>query len=166
MSELCLINIKNFDLTFEELIVFAEDVVRFALDNQKGVYFNSLSYDNSLVREAKLKDYFLLTDNFYCDNSEFISTTGLFDVNIDIFRDNFIKKFAFFECLFKLIFGYNISAIEVFLSNGIGDCLDEYDEIITTSQNFLFDVFGQILKYKDEMAYEIPNLKITVNKLG
>lgn len=166
MSELCLINIKNFDLTFEELIVFAEDVVRFALDNQKGVYFNSLSYDNSLVREAKLKDYFLLTDNFYCDNSEFISTTGLFDVNIDIFRDNFIKKFSFFECLFKLIFGYNISAIDVFLSNGIGDCLDDYDEIITTSQNFLFDVFGQILKYKDEMAYEIPNLKITVNKLG
>ncbi len=164
MSELCLINIKKHNLTFNQLKEFAKEMVCFALKNDKGVYFNSISCCNSLVREAKLCDYFLLTDSFYCDNSEFLTTIDLFDGDVNTFKERFLEKFKFFEYLFELIFKNNISTLEVYLSEGVGDHLSDYDEVITTPQNFLSDVFEQILKYKEEMAYEIPNLKMVINK--
>ena len=52
----------------------------------------------------------------------------------------------------------------MFLSEGAGDYLDDYDEIITTPENFLEALFDAILKYKDEMAYGIPNLKFVIVK--
>lgn len=162
MSELCLINLKEHKLKFEKLKEVAKRVVQFALEIDKGVYFNSLPYSCDLIRKANARDYFLLTDNFYCDNCEFVSTIGLFDVEINAFNSNFKNRFRFFEELFKIIFGYDISTIEVFLSESSGDSLDDYDEVITTSENFLDDIFDAVLKYKNEMAYGIPNLKLVV----
>ena len=162
MSEICLINLKEHRLEFEQLRIFANEIVKFALKKEKGVYFNSLPYDNTLVREAKLNDYFLLTDSFYCDNSEFVSTIGLKNQNVEVFMQDFMSRFDFFNGLIKIIFNFNIEKIEIFISEGMGDHLDEYDEVLTTSQNFLADIFNNILKYKDEMAYEIPNLKLVI----
>ena len=96
MSELCLVNLKEHKLTNEDLKAFANNIVQFALKIDKGVYFNSLPYSYDLIREAKIRDYFLLTDNFYSDSSEFISTIGLFQIGINTFNSNFKNKFIFF----------------------------------------------------------------------
>lgn len=162
MSEICLFNLRKHYLKYNELKDFSKRIVEYALQIDKGIYFNSLSNLSNLICETKMRDYFLVTDSFYSENSEFVSTVDIFNSDLEIFEKNFKNKFSFFDKLLKIIFEYEIVKLEIYISEGVGDYLEDYDEIETTSEKYLSDIFSKILEYKDEMAYTIPNLKLII----
>lgn len=152
-------------MSFSSCDEFAKDIVRFALDNNFGVVFNHESPTYNLIKEGGMIEYFSITDSFFCPNSEFMFNTDWSDFGS--YRNRFFEKFSFLEGIMKIIFSYNISVVELYVSVGMGmdDDLDNFDAIETTPSKFLSDIFDNILKYKDEMAYQIPNLRLIFRRL-
>ena len=166
MSNICIVDLKDHTLDFDKLNEMVKRITQLALNKDLAVFFHSYDYRADIINSAKMKNFFLMSDSFLYKHCDFLDTTSFTDVkNIEKFRKEFFKKFAFFTDILNIIFSYKLSVIDIYVSGG-GDSgtVEDFDVIKTNQESFLKDLFNSIIKYSDEYAYGFPTVKLEVAK--
>lgn len=168
MSEFCLFDLKNINtnISYDKLNEMAKTITRFCLDKDLAAFFNSYDYGVELINEVKMECFFLMSDSFLYKNCNFLDTTEFaYCNNEEQFKKGFLKKFDFFIDLLNIIFSYEITEIDIYLSeDGAVNCVEDFIVYKTTQKNFLKDLFNCIIKHVDEYARCFPTVKFEVTK--
>ena len=166
MSAICLVNLKINNWAFDEFNSFAKKLVRYCLEyDNLAVFFNSFDYAESLIVEEHMRNFFLLSDSFLYKNCEFLEEVPYIDpFNLVESEKTFVKKYGFFNDIFKIVFEHNVSEITVFLSvDGSVEHSCEFIPLYATSETFLHILFDSVITNADKFAYQIPSLKFTIH---
>ena len=169
MSAIFIVNLKEYNLTFEELNNLAKKLVRYCLNsNNLAVFFNSFDYGESLIKEENMKNFFLLSDSFLYKNCEFLEDVPFINpMELVKSEKTFTEKYKFFNDIFKIVFGFNVSEITIFMScDGSADNSSDFKELSATPKNFLHLLFDSVINNAEKFAYQIPSLKITIKNDG
>lgn len=170
MSSFCCINLKdtNFENSYDSFNDLANVLVRFALDNKIAVFFNSHDYGETLIRAARMRDFFLISDSFLYKNCEFLDNTGLlqqYEINpLFDFKSEFLKKYDFFKKIIEIIFSYNVSYIEIYITEDNTDNIDDFKTIISTKDGFMNDLYKTIIKAIPTCGGEFPTVRFIIQR--
>ena len=174
MSGLCIINFKRHNLTFEAMNELAEKLMYIALQNHIAIFFNS-HYRRDLIDNIKMKNYFVMSDSFIYRNCNFLDVVPIVESCIDsgesvlheepAFRDEFMKKFHFFDLIIQCIFQYNVDLLEIYISeSGCVSKEEDFEVVRTSSKLFLLDLFNSLVDMNNGFNYEFPNAKFVISK--
>ncbi len=166
MSELCLFNIKEKKLKFEELNELAKDVTRYSLENGYGSFFNTADYAYDFVEKVGIKTYFILSDSFLYKNADDLLDTTRFayDSKSD-YRKHFFETFSFFEDYLDIVFKYDVDSVEVWIDgNGTATEIEDYDRLLSEKRNFTKTLYDVFMKMSKETGYTFPSVVIEVKK--
>lgn len=164
MSELCLFNIKEKNLKFEELNELAKDVTRYSLENGYGSFFNTSDYAYELIEKAGMKTYFILSDSFVYENADDLLDTMRFvyDSKSD-YKKHFLETFGFFEDYLDIVFKYDVDSVEVWIDgNGTATEIEDYDRLISEKGDFTTTLYDFFMKMCNETGYTFPSVVIEV----
>lgn len=164
MSELCLFNIKEKNLKFEELNELAKDVTRYSLKNGYGSFFNTADYAYDFVEKVGMKTYFILSDSFLYKNADDLLDTTRFayDSKSD-YRKHFFETFSFFEDYLDIVFKYDVDSVEVWIDgNGTATEIEDYDRLLSEKRNFTKTLYDVFMKMSKETGYTFPPVVIEV----
>lgn len=166
MSELCLVDLSKNEMNFNELNDLAVQLVKIALADNIAIFFHSFDYGYEIIKEAKMKNYFLMSDSFLYKNCGFLNTSFFKDVRkIEQCREEFIERFKFFNDILSCIFKYNINQIEIYITMDCSVNINDFDCLLCSKDNFLFKLFEVIFNYADEYAYGFPTIKFIVSNI-
>ncbi len=164
MSGICIINLKKHNMNFDEMNLLSKKLVKIALKKNIGIFFNNLDYDYEFIKQLKLKNFFLLSDSFLYRNCDFWILNDFVLISDDKkLKKCFYKKYAFFPKIFYELSKYNISTIEVYISNDGSDDVHNFKELYSTKQKFLDDFYEDFIKESDLYSYGIPTLKFIID---
>lgn len=166
MSELCIVNLKEHKLDYEKLNSMANHLMKVALDNNIAVFFHAYDYGNELIQDAKMKNFFLMSDSFLYKNCDFLDTTIFKNVSdIELFRKEFLERFRFFDAILQTVFEYDVEMVEIYITeDGSVDCEKDFAEVYTTQREFLRDLFCDIINNVRWYAYCFPTTKFIVRR--
>jgi hypothetical protein len=163
MSELCVVHLKKFDFGFETLDALARDVVLFGLEHHIGICFNFLDRQDELVRNASIKNHFLLSGSFVYQQADFLDVTEFFMMNQDDFKVAFYQKFAFFDELIDLLLRYHVLEIEIYITeDGLANRPEEFKSLEVERGKVVDTLYGELIK---QYGLVFPDLKISVQSL-
>lgn len=162
MSEICLIDLKS-NLEFDTLNIMANELVKFAVDNSFAVFFQNSGFSN-LIIGSELNQFILLSDSFIYQNCGFLTTEDIDFLDIDSFRQGFLKKFEFLNKVLSIIFSYGLDSIDIYISEGGFDALSDFSEKLTTADKFVFDLCDCVINSATLYSYGFPTIKFIVNK--
>lgn len=167
MSAVCIVNLKEHKLSFDQLNDLANKLVALSLQKQKAVFFHSRDYRYDLIQESEMQNYFLMSDSFLYKNCEFLEEPLYCLIKDNIFetRKAFYKQYQFFSDVIKTIFDYDISFIEIYISadGSVGSIKDFYT-IKSCRDEFLEDLFLSVFDSKQEILNEFPTVKFEIKK--
>jgi len=172
MSDTLIVDLKDKRSSFDKkLNKFANEIVKFCLDNNIAAFFNS-DYSSELVKLANMKNYFLVSDSFlYEQCDELLDIAPLYDSTDNAYkrkgafdkskweehyRDEFYKKFKWFTGLLDIIFCYEVESIDIYIESYESLPLDEYYTIKTSHKNFLKDICDYVIDNAEHWCYHIP----------
>ena len=163
MSGLFLINIKKQGISFDEMDDLANKIVRVALEEKKGVFFNALDYDENLIGGIGKSPFFLISNSFLYQNCDFLDTDE-FDLNDKSIQLKFNKKYSFILNFLNELKRSGINEVEIFISND--GAVNKIEDFVTQepvfSNEFLYILLQNIYKYSKIYAYGFPTIKYTV----
>lgn len=164
MSGICIVNLKKHNMKFDEMNLLSKKLVKIALKNNIGIFFNNFDYDSEFIKQANFKTFFLLSDSFLYRNCDFWIFND-FELISDEkkFKKWFYKSYKFFTKIFCELSKFNISTIEVYISNDGEDNVNNFKEIHTTKQKFLDDFYKDYIEESDIYCYGIPTIKFVIN---
>lgn len=165
MSAICLVILKKHNLAFDELNDLANKLVRYCLNcGELAVAFNSFDYAEKLIEQENMKDFFFLSDSFLYKNCEFLEEVPFIDTtDLEKFEKQFKDRYRFFNDIFKVIFGFNVSEITIFMStDGASDTAEDFMPLTATPDTFLHLLFDSVINNAEKFAYQIHSLKITI----
>lgn len=164
MSAICIVDLKNHGLDFNQLNQLAKEIIQYTLNNNLAASFND-DYDEELIKEIGTSNFFLMSDSFLYRHADFLDTTSLFlDGNIDKFRKEFFERFSFFTEIIKILFKFKILAIDIYLDITNCSSIEDFVAIETNQDDFLKDLFDSVIKYANEYAYGFPTVKLEVTQ--
>ena len=169
MSSFCFVYLAKNKVSkhFKTYNQLANRVVKYALEHKFAVFFNSYDYGSNIIEEAGMKDFFLVSDSFLYKNCELLNTTKFARkmLNYEMFDNKkaFFRKYRIFSELLNIIFDYDVSEIEIYFTDD-AENLSEFDEIRTTKENFLLDLYNAVEAAIPEYAGLFPTVKVCVKK--
>lgn len=160
MSNLCVFNISQSDISFNEMNELANRITKLALKEKRGVFFNSFDYASDIIESGKMKFFFLLSDSFIYKNCEMLNTEGLGISNLLLFKSKFKKRFAIFKKILNEISKEKVDVVEIYITTdgSINDIAD-FDIIMTDKKKFLDDLCESVILLSDIYAYGFPTIK-------
>ena len=166
MSELCIVNLKEHKLDYEKLNAMAKHLVKVALDNNIAVFFHDYDYGGELIADAKMKNFFLMSDSFLYKNCDFLDTTIFKNVSdIELFRKEFLERFRFFDAILQTVFEYDVELVEIYITEDpIADREEDFEEVHTSQRDFLNDLFFDIINNAQWYAYCFPTTKFIIRR--
>lgn len=171
MGRFCCINLKENSLKINDKYYnkLAKEIIDYALKNNIAAFFNSFDYWEDIISKADMKDFFLISDSFLykscelLDNTEFIKLIEEND-DINVYKNAFINKYSFFKDLVDIIFKYNVSLIEIYISEDDMTEFEDFKSINSTKDTILLDLFQCVMNNIDKFGNEFPDLKISIKK--
>ena len=169
MSSFCCVNLLRNKVskhlkTYNKL---ANSVVKYALDHKFAVFFHSYDYSSDIIKEAGMKDFFLVSDSFLYKNCGLLDTTEFARklLKNETFNQKraFFRKYRIFSELIDIIFEYDVSEIEIYFAD-YADDLSDFDEIRTTKENFLLDLYNTVEDAVPEYGGLFPPIKFCIKK--
>ena len=166
MSAICIVNLKEHRLAHKELNCLADELVSFALKRHLGVHFHARDYGYDLIQDAKMSNYFLLSDSFLYKNCEFLEEP-LYPLERETVQqtyDAFYEKFHFMEEMLFLIFRQDVSCVELYLSTdgSVGSLLD-FVSMQTNAEGFMNCLFQTVYDPEEKMfADAFPTVKLRI----
>lgn len=163
MSGLFLINIKKDWTSFDEMDDLSKRIVRIALKENKGVFFNSCDYDEDLLSDIGKIPFVLISNSFLYQNCDFLDTSE-FDVNDKNIQIKFNKKYNFINSFFVEFNKFGVTELDIYISNdgSVSTAEDFVIQKTVKSQDFLDSLLSSIYEYSDIYAYGFPTIKYTV----
>ena len=163
MSAIFIVDLKRHNLSFDSMDDLARKIVKIALKEKIGVFFNSFDYAVDLIEDAKMKSFFLLSDSFFYKNCDFLNT-DMFDISNKRFKKIFIKKYKFVEKILCEIKKAGVTSIDVYIScDGCTEVVSDFIDEKANMDSFLEGMFRGIFKYSNEYAYGFPTVKYSVD---
>lgn len=166
MSAICIVNLKESNLIseFDNYNRLARELIQFALNNDIAIFFNSYDYGEEIIRDGGMKNFFLMSDSFLYKNCEFLNTIDLaYDWGSDRAKQKFMKKYGFLKEMLKIVFRYDVQLVELFVSDdGSVDCVSDFEELKSSSETFLTDIYDYILAHAWKDAYCFPTVKLVI----
>lgn len=163
MSAICVVNLKEHDLKFEDLNSLAKKIIAFCLKSDLAAFFHCQDYGYELIQKADMTNYFLMSDSFLYKNCEFLDTT-MFSYDKDRFKVEFFQKYSFFYELIGIIFAYHINAIEIYISVDPTEEFDDFIPIQTSQNEFLNDLYENFMNCSIDTAFTFPTTKFCIKK--
>ncbi len=169
MSNFCCINLKESNLIndFENYNKLAREIITYALKNNIAAFFNSYDYWQDLISEMDMKAFFLISDSFLykscelLDNTEFIELIKM-NADIKIYKKAFENKYSFFKDLVEIIFKYNVSLIEIYITEDDAIESKDFISIKSTKESILSDLFNCVISSISQFGNEFPNVKFEI----
>ncbi len=166
MSAICIVNLKKYNLEYDELNDMAKKIVKCCLDHgDLAAFFHSSEYQKKLIEKEDMRLYFLLSDSFlyrnctFLDDAFYVPETDLAEAE-RIFR----KRFDFFPEIFEIIFQYDVSEITVYVDDSEAD-INDFELLSATTEEFLPLFFHYLVEISGYGGYTgVPSLKITVTR--
>lgn len=167
MSAICIVNLKAHKLEFDQLNNLANELVAFALKNKVAVFFNVRDYGYDIIQEAKMRNYFLVSDSFLYENCDFLEEP-LYILERETVQktyEAFCGRYIFLEGMLRLIFQYEVLITEIYIStegeiNGIGD----FHSIETNSGGFMREFFCSVYDSQKNIFAEFETVKFIIEK--
>ena len=69
------------DIKFEKLIELSNKLVSYCLNKKLGIIFNHLDWKTQFIKELDSNFYFIITDNFFEYNCDFLTAKNILDIN-------------------------------------------------------------------------------------
>ena len=162
MSGTFLVNFSESNLKYDELNVFANEMILFALRKNLGVRFIDSEYFPELVQERNMKHYFFLSDSFLHCNANFLDMCDLAYVNQKNLKKAFCKKYSFVEELVTIIKNHKISKVDIYISDD-GSVQEENDFEILQSQEK--DLLNQLYNacFQGKGLNVFPTIKVILS---
>ena len=160
MSELFLVNPNTYNLSYEKLNAFANNVTSFALNSHLGVRFNDSEYFPQLTSETNMQNYFYVSDSFLHCNATFLDMCEYAYLSEEEFKSVFFEKFFFIGQLLKIIQKHGISNVEIFISED-GSIESENDFYVISATKA--DVLQRLYECVKSGDYLFPTIKITLS---
>lgn len=165
MSQLCLVDISKTEMNFDELNDLAKQLVEIALKDNIAVFFHDCDYGYEIIKEAKMKNYFLMSDSFLYKNCDFLNTYFFKDFkDIEQCRKEFKEKFNFFNDILSCIFNHKVNQLDIYITMNCSINISDFDCLQCDKDNFIESLFKTIFDYADAYAYGFPDVKFTVYK--
>lgn len=166
MSAICLVNLKDHTLSFEKLNNLAKELVKYSLENNLGVFFNTTDYGYDIIESGSMRNYFLLSDSFLYENCEFLEESYLLALGVksnEEVQKRFLEKFSFFDQIIKILFQNDITIIEIYISEyGTEETAQEFTENVTTKDKFLEKLYNTFVNSED--VFTFPPVKFVIKK--
>lgn len=168
MSSFCCINLirNNISNNFKAYNKLAKQLIQFALDNDIAVFFNSYDYGEELIREANMKDFIIISDSFLYKNCELLNNTDfvriLSEKNITDYKNAFIIKYSVFQKILDIIFQYDVSAVELYITEDELCSISEFKKINSTKDKLIDDLYLCVENSVSEYGNEFPPIKFCI----
>ena len=169
MSSFCCINLKDSKVTadFENYNNLAKEIIAYALKNNIAAFFNSYDYWQDLILKADMKAFFLLSDSFLYKSCELLDNTCFIDIiennsDMQVYKKAFEKKYKFFKELVEIIFKYDVSLIEIYLTEDDTTEIDDFKSMVSTKETILSDLFNCVIQSIPTFGNEFPDVKIVI----
>lgn len=187
MSGLCIVNLKEHNLNEEKMNEMANNLIRVSLKNHIAVHFNGRDYGQELVKEEKMHEFFILSHTFLYKNCDLLNLEPLmlklykakdFEDFIkkekmrnlpekEKFQEYFCREYNFFNEIISSVFLYDVSLIEIFMTENYGPIRhsEDFVEIKTQRKAFLSDLFNSLVDVLgNRFNYEFPSAKFLISK--
>ena len=172
MSSFCCINLKDSKVTadFENYNNLAKEIIANALKNNIAAFFNSYDYWQDLILKADMKAFFLLSERKKKKSCELLDNTCFIDIiennsDMQVYKKAFEKKYKFFKELVEIIFKYDVSLIEIYLTEDDTTEIDDFKSMVSTKETILSDLFSCVIKSTPEFGNEFPTIKIIIKNI-
>ena len=162
MSNICIFNLKKYNMSFLEKNSLAQELVKIALKNDIGITFND-HYWEPILKDAKMDFYFTLSSTFLAIDSDTLGVDpilDLFSLVMDLtggdvykklekdkmFYNAFKHRFNFLGEMINEVFKFKVELLEIYISESgceIGD-LEDFEKINTTTKRFMKDLFNSV----------------------
>ena len=163
MSAIFIINFSKNEISFDHMNNLAKQIVKIALKENVGVFFNSFDYAENLISDAKMENFVLLSDSFLYKNCDFLDTSSL-RFKDKKFKHNFHKKYGFINKILKAIKNSGMTTIDIYISNdGSIENVADFETKKTSVSSFLDDLISSIFEFSAEYAYGFPTIKYTLD---
>lgn len=164
MSAICIVNLKEHNLNFDELNALAKKIVKYCLDHELGAAFNAFDYGENLIEEENMRNFFLLSDSFLYKNCDILNDIPFVDsYNVSDSEKVFTEKYSFFNDILKIIFSFNVYEVTVLIDTWETESVADFNRFSATPDNFTHLLFESVKNYTEQYhQYIIPALKVTV----
>ena len=185
MSSLCIFELKEHNLSFEDNNRLAKELIKISLANDVAVTFND-DYWQTLIATAGLKDYFTVSSSFLYKDCDFSGNASLFEIDDiideicgernsccyiekedDLFYRKVMKKYGFLCEIIDCIFMYDVNKINLYLSDcGCGITGPEDFYIVKTdAANFMEELYNAITdELNNKFNYRFSDTKFEITK--
>lgn len=155
MSNLFLINIID-TLEYESYKLLSNKLVKCALEYDLGVHFNHLEPDLELISAQKMKQFFIISNDFIQTNSENIDTWRIKFKDLNEFELKLKNSFCYLDKFIEVLFDY-VSHIVIYITNDNVLYDSDFEEINVTKDNVVECIVKRTLR---EPGLSIPSLKL------
>lgn len=160
MSNVVLFYVKD-NINYEDMNSISRKIVKYCLKKDLGVSFNFFGYCDEIVKELNPTMYFIVSDDFIQLNSEFLTTSNIFNIKAESGKIIFSKRFRFFNEIFKIFINNNLKDFGLLImTDGSSESINDCEVKKVHSANITETLFGSIIENKDRFAYDFPNLLI------
>ena len=140
MSNLCLVNLKQHSMEFEELDILSKKLIKLSLEKKNiAFHFNALGVCDSLIKQGEMRYYFLVSDSYLYWHFDSLRTGSYYENDVKgSFEKWFYEEFGFFSDVLEVIFDFPVKMIEIYISNqGPLERKEDFKTMQTTPECFL-----------------------------
>ena len=171
MSRFCCINLKESNLIndFDNYNKLAREIITYTLNNNIAAFFNAYDYWQDIINEAKMKTFFLISDSFIYKSCELLDNTEFVDLirqnkDISIYKKAFENKYSFFKDLVEIIFKFNVSLIEIYITEDDAVEIQDFKSIKSARETIVSDLFNCVIDSVSEFGNEFPDVKLIISR--
>ena len=162
MSQLCLIEIKDFNLSYQEMNALSKTLILLAAKENIGIHFNVKEYCKSLINDQKMKFFCVVSSSFLHYNAEFLDFPFTEEWLIED-KEFFIKKYNFLFKILEIVFSYNVKVANLYLSeDGLVETIEDFLCLNSTINNLLEDMYQIIIDHGEETQYNFPSVCVKI----
>lgn len=149
------------DIKFEKLIELSNKLVSYCLNKKLGIIFNHLDWKTQFIKELDSNFYFIITDNFFEYNCDFLTAKNILDINQNNGKDNFYKSFSIFDEIYDILMDYSIKNISLLISNESNEnSINEFNQIKKENKLYVEILYDLLIKENTKYGYDFPNVLI------
>lgn len=164
MSQLCLIEIKDYDLSYKEMDNLSKELVLLAAKENIGIHFNVNEYCKILIDTQEMNFFCIVSSSFLHYNADFLDFPFSEEWLIEN-KERFVKKYHFLLKILKKVFSYDVKLVNLYLSeDGLVEIKDDFIYLTSTLNNLLEDMYQITIDCGEETQYNFPSICIEVIK--
>ena len=150
MSNLVVFSIDEKSLKYEDLIKISKDLINLALEDDKGIIFNFLEYNNKLINDLNIRFYFTVSDTFFHTNSDFFDVCDIDDILENSGKEKMSQKFKIIDEIEKYFIKKNIKKYRFLFSSEESYDVKDYIHIDNNGKKRIIDIlYEDLIKYQD-----------------